>query len=113
MKKIMIYRVLLIATSLPLAFLGYIYALSGYGLIKPGIVETITFGLMDRYTCFAIHTSPLIRVMLLTLAIVHGYTGYALLIQIVKNPRTRLILEILLALIAIAIYLQFILLELA
>lgn len=105
-------RFILEVSSIPLAFLLYLMLLSGYGLIKPYAVEKVTLGLLNYATCVQIHTSPTIRLALVFLAILHGFTGFQLMVLRVKNRYVRLVLKTMLWLTMLTIVVQILIIEL-
>ncbi len=107
-----IYRLILEITSVPLAFLLYLMFLTGYGLVKSYAVERVTLGLLDYVTCIQIHTSLIIRVALLILAMIHGLAGFQLMALRIKNKYMRLSFKVALWLVTIVILLQILLIEL-
>jgi len=108
---IRVCKLLTEVTSLLLAAIGYIYSLSGYGLIRSEHVKMLTFGLLDYKTSLDIHMSPIIRLTLLFLAIVHGVTGFMLLAQKIRNSLIRCLCKLIIMILGIAVAIQFLLLE--
>jgi len=60
------------ATSIPLIVLGFLYLVTGYQLLNPGIQ------LIPRPR--VIHTDAVLRITLVVVSILHGYGGLLLLI---------------------------------
>jgi hypothetical protein len=60
------------ATSIPLIILGFLYLVTGYQLLNPGIQ------LIPRPR--VIHTDAALRITLVAVSILHGYGGLLLLI---------------------------------
>lgn len=81
-----IYPKILQYTSIPLFVLLYISYLSGYGITRAEIVETLTFGLLDYGVCVKLHTS-LLNYFTSILAFLHGASG--LIIMITRSRRIR------------------------
>jgi len=108
-----LYRSILRITAVPLAILLYLMILSGYGLTKSEIVQRVTFSILDYVACINIHTSPLIRIIIITLAILHAIAGFELWMFSVRGKFLRRIIRLLLWILVCLIAVQFLIIELA
>ena len=99
MRRLRLYIVLVEVTSLPLAILIAMYILTGYGLISEAMRP---LGL-TRALSASLHTSPVLRVLLVALTALHGYTGLVVLAyRKVRAEGVREVLEILLLALTVA-----------
>lgn len=95
----MFYIRLVDATSIPIAVVMLLYLLSGYGIISsvlraPGI---------DHIFWARIHSSPILRIFTVALAVLHGYCGLVVLaFKRIKTPRARLTVEVVLLALTLA-----------
>lgn len=81
-------------TSLPLLVLTLVMILSGYGMLYPMLIESLTLGLIGYGEAARIHTNPLIRAGFTLLALIHGLAGSILLVErYVKNPFVKRVIE--------------------
>ena len=100
-------------TAIPLAILLYLMILSGYGLTKSESVQMVTFGILDYAICMNLHTSPLIRTVVITLAILHGVAGFELWVFRVKRKFLRRVIRLLLWILICLVVIQFLIIELS
>ncbi len=107
-----VYRYLVEATSIPLAILLITFILSGYCLIKSEGIEAATFSLLTYPVCVAIHTSRLLRVLLVTIGLLHGVPGFILLFSKYVSPKLRKFVEVLCIAAGVIIAIEILLLEL-
>ena len=77
------------ATSIPLIILGFLYLVTGYQLLNPGIQ------LIPRPR--VVHTDAALRITLIAVSILHGYGG--LLLLIARLARSSLLRGLLLILV--------------
>ena len=108
-----LYRLILRITAIPLAILLYLMILSGYGLIKSESVQMVTFGILDYATCMNLHTSPLIRILVITFATLHGIAGFELWVFRVKRKSLRRVIRLLLWILICLVIMQFLIIELS
>ncbi len=74
------------ATSLPLLVLSLVYLLTGYQMLTP----RVRFFPKPRL----IHTDPVLRILLATLGLIHGYSGLILLFERrIRNNALRIMIE--------------------
>ncbi|HDI02360.1 MAG TPA: hypothetical protein ENF93_01805 [Ignisphaera sp.] len=113
MKRYVFYRITLEVTSIPLAILWYLFIISGYGLIKTEIIKIATFGLLSYRDSIVLHTSPLLRILLWTLTVLHMISGFVLMSLRIRNKLIQKTIEVMIILIGFLLLLQFILIELS
>ncbi|MEM0285314.1 MAG: hypothetical protein QXZ22_08060 [Sulfolobales archaeon] len=78
-------------TSIPLSVLLAIFILSGYGTLFPEFMRL--FGFNYRVSTY-LHTHPILRYLTTVLVAIHGYGGFALLInRYSRNPLLRSVLQ--------------------
>lgn len=86
-KLLRIMLLLVEITSLPLLVLCLLYSLTGYQMLIPRL------RLIPRARL--VHTDQVLRVLLLTLALIHGYSGLILLCERrIRNSTLRKIVEL-------------------
>lgn len=86
-------------TSIPLTALMAVFILTGYGMVSPVLHR---LGLSYALSA-ALHTSPLLRILLVTLTALHGCAGLAVLtFKRVKVAAARILLEVLLLALTLA-----------
>lgn len=90
-------RLVVLYTSVPLAVLGYVYLLSGYALTKPQLVEKLSLGFMTYRRAVEIHIAPTARLILVALALAHGFCGLWLASGGIANRVARLIVRTVIA----------------
>ncbi len=91
-KNYTLLRILSITTGLLLLPTAYISILSGVCLRIPGLVETITIGLLDGYPeCSYLHLQ-ILPIILSTLAIIHTIATIELLYPITSRDNRLLVL---------------------
>ncbi len=112
MFRFRIYRYLVEATSIPLAILLMAFILSGYCLVKSEAIEAATFGLLTYPVCVVIHTSRLLRVLLVAIGLLHGVPGFILLFSRYVSSGLRKFLEILIIVAGAIVAIEILLLEL-
>ncbi len=78
-KKLILY--LVEASSIPLLLLSIVMVLSGYGMLKPWIIEDLTLGILSYSISARIHTDKIIRSSFSILLIIHSITGSYILID--------------------------------
>ncbi len=104
---------LLETTSLPLLVLALLMIISGYALVYPHVISSLTFGAMNYSTAHRIHTDPLIRSSFAILALLHSLAGTFLLIErYVKHKLLKTITELVVIAILSYLLLVIILIEL-
>jgi len=81
-------------------------------LVKSEVVEVFTFGLFTYPVCVAIHTSELLRVLLVATGLLHGVPGFILLLLRYVSLRLRKLIEVLITVAGIVIAIETLLLEL-
>lgn len=91
------------ATSIPLLVVGLVYLITGYQMLNPAIVIFPNPRL--------IHADRLLRIILITLSMIHGYAGLCLMIAR-RARRVSSVLVPLLTLILLILVLFFTMLEL-
>ncbi len=107
-----VYKYLVEATSIPLAILLITFVLSGYCLVKSEAVEAATFSLLTYPVCIAIHTSRLLRVLLVTIGLLHGVPGFILLFSRYMSSELRKFVEVLIIAAGAIIAIEILFLEL-
>jgi hypothetical protein len=94
------------ATSIPLIVLGFLYLVTGYQLLNPGIQ------LIPRPR--VIHTDAVLRITLVAVSILHGYGGLLLLIaRLARSNLLRASLFILVHILLIVFLALVVLLEIS
>lgn len=100
-----IYRIALIiveSTSIPLLVLGLIYLITGYQLLNPGL-RLIPGARL-------IHADRLLRISLITLAMLHGYLGSLLLVArragrgVIRDIVTIALTAMIIVIVSIVVY---------
>ncbi|MEM1597140.1 MAG: hypothetical protein QXP31_06145 [Pyrobaculum sp.] len=62
-------------TSIVLVALGFLVAISGLCLVKPGVVERATLGALDSYSvCTKLHLGW-VSILTIVVAVIHGVAG--------------------------------------
>ncbi|RLG81382.1 MAG: hypothetical protein DRO13_01325 [Thermoprotei archaeon] len=89
MHWLLIYRYVLDITGIILLVLLYLYILTGYALVKPGIIEESTLGLISYRTAVAIHLDRALRILLLVCTTLHGLTGFSIVAQRLREKALR------------------------
>ncbi len=105
-----IYSKILQYTSVPLFVLLYLSYLSGYGITRSSVVESLTLGLLDYGICAKLHSSPL-HYVTGSLAFLHGISGFMVMIGRSRRIRRKKSAEKILWIILIIVLIQLMLLE--
>ncbi len=94
MRSSEILRALLFYSSIPLALTSYLYLVSGYGLAKPWVVDKLSLGLLSYRTSVLIHVHRPVRIAMIVLASIHGFSGFWLMTYRAKSAVLRSILRV-------------------
>lgn len=95
------------STALPLSILVILMILTGYAMIEPTKIQHATLNMINYPVAVKLHTDFTIRILFVSLAILHGYAGTLLLgMKIIKKRHMRKILNTIITI----IYLYFVIL---
>jgi len=106
------YRCLVEVTAIPLALLFGVFIVSGYCLVKSRAVEALTLGLLTYPTCIALHTSKILRILLVVLALLHGVSGFVLMAMRYIDRKFMKYIETLLIVFSVVVLIEIAILEL-
>ena len=110
-RLIKIYRLLLDVTAIGLLIMVYLYILTGYEMLQPGILSSFTLGIINYRLSIILHGSLLSRLVLLALTTLHGLTGFTLFAYRVKSRGLRKALIVFIHVLFIALLLYILLIE--
>ncbi len=89
------------ASSIPLLILILLMILSGYGILYPDKIRMLTGGLISDRIAFKIHTDIVIRISIIAILLIHGFTGLLLLSE--KYIRNNLMKKIIILCITVVL----------
>ncbi|HIP56670.1 MAG TPA: hypothetical protein EYH02_01155 [Ignisphaera aggregans] len=111
-RRFKVYRYLIEVTAIPLALLLGLFIVTGYCLIKSRAVEALTLGLLTYPICIALHTSRVLRILLVVFALLHGVSGFMLMAMRYVDKRFVKYVESLLIVFSIIVLIEIVILEL-
>ena len=111
-RRFKVYRYLVEVTAIPLALLLGMFIVTGYCLIKSRAVEALTLGLLTYPICIALHTSRVLRILLVVLALLHGVSGFMLIAMRYMDRRFVKYVESLLIVFSMIVLIEIVILEL-
>ena len=111
-RRFKVYRYLVEVTAIPLALLLGMFIVTGYCLIKSRAVEALTLGLLTYPICITLHTSRVLRILLVVLALLHGVSGFILMAMRYMDRRFVKYVESLLIVFSVIVLIEIAILEL-
>ncbi len=110
MRRARLYRAIVLATAPPLALASIALLVSGYCIAKTSIVSRALHLDLDYTLCLSVHTSPVLRLLAIALALAHGGAGFALL---ALRSRMAKLMEPLILAVVLLLALLLVLIEIA